>query len=432
MTFDLREIAKSEKTCLAILDWNNIAAAHDDLDAAIREGRIWPAFQPFVNVKTGEIAGFEVLARWSDPELGLISPAEFIPVLEESGLIDILFDEILRSACTHATAWPGVFSLAFNISPKQLTCPKLPSHVDAIVASTGFPIERVEIEVTESSLITDADQAYRTLKEFHRLGVRVAIDDFGTGYSSLARLEAFPFDKLKIDARFVRSIDTESGRRRIATAIIGLGQSLGITVVAEGIETVEEQRVLRNLGCDLGQGWLFGKGEAAVAISARICELGCGDPCRQPLDLSPFQQLNQLSTLYDQAPVGLAYLDLNFRHVRSNDRFASIHGLSARELEGKTIADVMQGEVLETVRDGLTRAATSDEPVTLHFIVQDREIACDNSRVKDLGGEVIGFSVVMVIQFASHRLVPMKNSISLPLPAMGEGTQLSPMGVVQD
>lgn len=415
---------------MTIPGWNNTVTVRDSLDAAIREKRIWPAFQPFVDVKTGKIVGFEVLARWSDPERGSLSPADFIPVLEENGLIDILFDEILTTACIHAVAWPGPFTLAFNISPRQLTCPKLPLHVSAIVASTGFPLERVEIEVTESSLITDVEQAYRTLKEFHRLGVKIAIDDFGTGYSSLARLEAFPFDKLKIDARFVQSIDTESGRRRIATAIIGLGQSLGITVVAEGVETVEERRVLRNLGCELGQGWLFGKAEAATTISKTISELGCGSPCTRPLDLSPFQQLNQLATLYDQAPVGLAYLDLDFRHVRSNDCFASIHGLSAKELQGKSIADVMQGEILETVRDGLNRAAASDEPVTLRFIVQDREIACFNSRVKDLGGEVIGFSVVMVVQFTSHHLIPIKNSISLLTPAMSNGGRISSGGAL--
>ncbi|MFT4002899.1 MAG: EAL domain-containing protein [Rhizobium sp.] len=396
---------------MATFALNDKSMVRDHLEAAIREGRIWPAFQPFVEIQTGKIVGFEILARWDDPERGAISPAEFIPILEETGLIDILFEELLTTACRNACRWPGQFTLAFNISPKQLTCDKLPSRVNAIVSPTGFPIERIEIEVTEGSLIIDDDQAYRTLEAFHGLGVRVAIDDLGTGYSSLARLEAFPFDKLKIDARFVRSIDKESGRRRIATAIIGLGQSLGITVVAEGVETPEEERALRDLGCNLGQGWLFGKGEAAAIAEQKIRDGGCGNPLARPLDLSPFQQLNQLSTLYNQAPVGLAFLDLDFRHVRSNDRFAGIHGMSAMELEGKTIGDIMFGKVLETVRNGLNLAASRDEPVVLNFLAQGREIFCFNSRVKDPGGEVIGFSVVMVDHLSQHW--PRSNTSSL-------------------
>ncbi|WP_423415594.1 EAL domain-containing protein [Hyphomicrobium sp. B1] len=369
-------------------------AVRSCLTTAIENEHIWPAFQPIVDIRSGHLRGFEVLARWTDPLAGEISPVDFIPVLEQRDLIDRLFNHLVRTACPVAATWPGQFFLAFNISPKQLIGEALPLELSETVRATGFPLERFQIEITESSLISDVEGAYARLRELDDMGIKVALDDFGTGYSSLARLEAFPFRKLKIDACFVRALDRDSSKRRIAAAIIGLGQSLGITVVAEGVETRQEEAVLRDLGCDLGQGWLYGKPQTKDEARRTLEMVGTVEHTAPPLDVSPFQQLHQLATLYKQAPVGLCFLDLNHRHVRVNDRFASIHNMTGSELEGKTISDVMSGPTLATVKRILNQSLLSDEPITENYVHGDRHLRVICTRVVDLTGEVIGFSGV--------------------------------------
>uniref|UniRef100_A0A9E7ZIL5 EAL domain-containing protein n=1 Tax=Bosea sp. NBC_00436 TaxID=2969620 RepID=A0A9E7ZIL5_9HYPH len=374
------------------------------LQVAIDEGHVWPAFQPIVDVHTGNVASFEILARWGDPRSGDISPSTFIPRLERNGLIDMLSDALIDRACRAAAAWPGQFGLAFNISPTQLTNADFPQRLADTVAATGFPLDRIELEVTEASLISDDDRAYQILRELNDRGVRIAIDDFGTGYSSLARLEAFPFDKLKIDARFVHGLDGDSSKRRIAASIIGLGQSLGMIVVAEGIETAAEEAILRDLGCDLGQGWLYGKPGQAAEAQPLLMKRGGINASVRPLDASPFQQLHQLASLYDQAPVGLCFLDMDFRHVRANEHFASIHGMTSAELRGRTIFDLLEGEALQAIVDVLTKAATTDEPQILEPTFNGRELRVIHSRVLDLAGEVIGISIVTIDVTEENRL----------------------------
>lgn len=361
---------------------------------ALENGHIWPAFQPIVDIQSGDLRGFEVLARWTDPQSGEISPTTFIPLLEQHDQIDKLFNHLVYLACPAAAAWPGQFFLAFNLSPKQLVGKGFPAELAETVGSTGFPLERFQVEVTESSLISDVEGAYANLNELDDMGVKVAIDDFGTGYSSLARLEAFPFRKLKIDACFVRGLDRDRSKRRIAAAIIGLGQSLGTTVVAEGVETSSEEAVLRDLGCNLGQGYLYGRPTSKDEAARTLQSLSPTSEVEVPLDVSPFQQLHQLATLYKQAPVGLCFLDLSFRHVRANDRFASIHNMTGAELEGKTIADVMSGPTLSTVKRVLNQSLLSDQPITENYVHGERHFRVICTRVVDLGGEIIGFSAV--------------------------------------
>lgn len=361
---------------------------------ALQNGHIWPAFQPIVDIQSGGLRGFEVLARWTDPQAGEISPATFIPFLEQHDQIDKLFNHLVYSACPAAADWPGQFFLAFNLSPKQLVGKGFPVELAETVQSTGFPLARFQVEVTESSLISDVEGAYANLNELDDMGIKVAIDDFGTGYSSLARLEAFPFRKLKIDACFVRGLDRDRSKRRIAAAIIGLGQSLGTTVVAEGVETSSEEAVLRDLGCNLGQGWLYGRPTSKDEARRTLQFMSPTSEVDVPLDVSPFQQLHQLATLYKQAPVGLCFLDLSFRHVRANDRFASIHNMTGAELEGKSVSDVMSGPTLSTVKRVLTQTMLSDEPIIENYVHGDRHLRIINTRVVDLAGEVIGFSAV--------------------------------------
>ncbi|MDH4992338.1 EAL domain-containing protein [Aquamicrobium lusatiense] len=365
------------------------------LDGGLEQGHIWPAFQPIVSIRTGAIAGFEVLARRGDPQAGDISPAIFIPRLEHHGLIGKLSDALIDKACRAAANWPGSFSLAFNISPLQLTSADFPRHLAELVSATSFPLTRVDLEVTEGSLISDDDLALTILRDIDGLGMRVSIDDFGTGHSSLARLEAFPFQKLKIDARFVHGLGDDAGKRRIAAAVIGLGQSLGMTVVAEGVESDEEAAILQELGCQQGQGWLYSKAVPAEQAK-RLLETRGTEVAAEPLDTSPFQRMHQLATLYDQVPIGLCFLDTNHRYVRVNERFARIHGLTPEELEGRTIDEVMHGELLETVVDILNDVKSRDEPITHETILQGRSCMVMHSRVTDIAGEDIGFSVLTI------------------------------------
>lgn len=365
------------------------------LHKALARQEVWPAFQPIVDIRSGSLAGFEILARWSDPEAGALSPAQFIPLLDKHQLIDTLLQALMRSACSAAAKWQGSFFLAFNVTPDQLLSDDLPEWLITVASQTRFPLNRIQLEITESSLISDSAAAYRTLNRLNEIGVSISLDDFGTGYSSLARLEAFPFRKLKIDAQFVRGLEHDNRKRRIVSAVIGLGQSLEITVVAEGVETESEAEILKGLGCPLGQGWLYGKG-APAAEAQKVHEYLPGMAALSVLDASPFQQLHQLETLYEQAPVGLCFLDLHFRHVRANDHFAAIHGVTGRELEGKTIYDVMEGETLKRVETVLSMAIGPDPLPPQDYCMGTKEYRVFAQKVRDIGGENLGFSVVSI------------------------------------
>lgn len=368
---------------------------HRRLSDALRAGHIWPAFQPIVDMKREEVVGFEILARWTDPELGEIGPATFIPLLEKHHLIDILSKALFRSACSAAVAWPGSPYLAFNVSPDQLLSGDLPDWIAEAASDICFPLDRLQVEITEGSLSSDSEQAYLTLRKLDSLGIRISIDDFGTGYSSLARLEAFPFRTLKIDARFVRGIDRDQAKRRIAAAVIGLGQSLGMAIVAEGVESKTEETILRQLGCILGQGWLYGRGlPASDAVATRI-RFRSAQKSTPSLDASPFQQLHQLQTLYEQAPVGLCFLDRDLRYVRTNEAFAAMHRMSPNELEGRTVDDVMEGSSLERIKTLLAQDAERALPPQ-DYKLNGRDFRVFAQRVVDVAGDVIGISIVSI------------------------------------
>ena len=235
------------------------ARLEGELRQAVAEDAIVPYFQPLVALDTGRLVGVEMLARWPHPERGMVPPAEFIPLAEELGVIGAMTSNLLRRACRDAAGWPACVTLACNLSPLQLRDPRLPAAISQVLEETGFPGGRLELEVTESALIGDICLARTLLDQLKKLGVRLALDDFGTGYASLMSLRALPFDKLKIDASFVGAMAYDPESSKIVSAVIGLCQSLGLTSVAEGVETEEIAGLLRQLGCDIGQGWLFGR-----------------------------------------------------------------------------------------------------------------------------------------------------------------------------
>lgn len=242
----------------------------NDLRRAIADDAILPYFQPLVDMKTERLIGVEMLARWPHPTRGMVPPVAFIPLAEDLGLIGAMTDRLLRRACIAAVHWPDHLTVACNVSALQLRDVGLPAMIDDILRDTGFPAHRLEIEVTESALVGDLPLARALLEQLKGLGVRLALDDFGTGYASLKHLHSLPFDKLKIDASFVAAMATDRESGKIVSAVVGLSHSLGLSTVAEGVETEEIASILRELGCDVGQGWLYGRPVPAATIEAML------------------------------------------------------------------------------------------------------------------------------------------------------------------
>jgi diguanylate cyclase (GGDEF)-like protein/PAS domain S-box-containing protein len=237
-----------------------------DLRSAIENDGLRPYYQPLVDLATGRITGFEALVRWPHPERGMISPAEFIPVAEETGLINPLGGLMLRRACIDAAQWPDDVRVAVNLSPLQFRTGDLLSIVTDALKQSGLPARRLELEITETLLLEKSSQVQATLHALRALGVRISMDDFGTGYSSLSYLRSFPFDKIKIDRSFVRDLGANRDAQAIVRSIISLGKGLGVTITAEGVETEAELSCLRAEGCHEGQGFLFSRARPHAEI----------------------------------------------------------------------------------------------------------------------------------------------------------------------
>ena len=229
------------------------------LRRAVSAEEVEPHFQPIVDLKTRETVGFECLARWTDADIGSVSPAVFIPIAEETGIIVPLTQLLLRKATMAAAGWPKNMFLSFNLSPVQLEDPNTGKAVLSILRKTGFDPTRLEIELTESGVMSDPVTAEAIVDDLRSAGVRVSLDDFGTGQSSLGRLREFKFDKLKIDRAFVASILNDRPSEHIVKAILAMCEGLGISTIAEGIEEEGQADKLIQFGCSGGQGYLYGK-----------------------------------------------------------------------------------------------------------------------------------------------------------------------------
>jgi EAL domain-containing protein (putative c-di-GMP-specific phosphodiesterase class I) len=244
----------------------NRARLEHDLRIAIVNDEILPFYQPLVSLPHRDLLGFEILARWPRPD-GSIPPDVFIPIAEDTGLIADLTYRILKLACLDAKKWPSPLMLSLNVSPSQLKDCEFPQRVLAILVETGFPPQRLELEITESAIMEDVEVAKATLTSLHNMGVSIALDDFGTGQSSLSHLRELRLDKIKIDRSFVLSMRNNDDSRKLVDAILGIGKSLGLPTTAEGIELEEDANWLAQHGCTYGQGYLFGKAMPAAEIT---------------------------------------------------------------------------------------------------------------------------------------------------------------------
>lgn len=238
------------------------------LRRAVSAGEVEPHFQPIVDLSTRRVIGFEALARWNDRDLGFVPPDVFIPIAEERGVIASLSQLLLDKATRVASQWPDELFLSFNLSPSQLVDQNTGYQILSILARNEFDPRRLEIEITETGLMTDASSAEKIIGELRSVGIRISLDDFGTGQSSLGRLRDFPFDKLKIDRAFVSSILNDKPSEHIIRAILAMCEGLGMYVVAEGIEDDAQAEMLSEFGCSGGQGYLFGRPQNAEATSA--------------------------------------------------------------------------------------------------------------------------------------------------------------------
>jgi diguanylate cyclase (GGDEF)-like protein/PAS domain S-box-containing protein len=231
-----------------------------DLRVALEKGQLRVVFQPSVDASSEAVTGFEALIRWDHPEHGPISPAMFIPLAEEIGLINEIGEWVLRTACAEAAKWPQHITVAVNLSPVQFKSHALPATVRSVLSDTDLPAKRLELEITEGVFLSNDEHVHEMIGNLKAIGVKLALDDFGTGYSSLSYLQRVPFDKIKIDQSFVRGAsDPASRNAALIRAMVGLASDLKMQTTAEGVETQEELQLVRDLGCSLVQGYYFGK-----------------------------------------------------------------------------------------------------------------------------------------------------------------------------
>jgi len=240
------------------------------LRRALSNGEFELYYQPVVNLESGQISGFEALIRWNHPERGIISPADFIPLAEDTALIVPIGEWVLRKACGEAARWPNHVSIAVNLSSVQFKRGNVTQAVMSALARSGLSAARLELEITESVLLLNSESTLNTLHQLRAMGVRISMDDFGTGYSSLSYLRSFPFDKIKIDRSFVHELSSNRDSVAIIRAIIGLGTSLGMITTGEGVETREELEFLKSEGCTEAQGFLFSQARPAEEVRALL------------------------------------------------------------------------------------------------------------------------------------------------------------------
>ena len=381
------------------------------LKKAVEADELTPVFQPLFDLRSQSISGFEILARWGRGEDLAVGPAEFIPLAEASGILPLLLEKLLRKACGEAMDWPEKLTLAINISPFELENIALPVLIRNALEPMKFPLSRLEIEMTEQAFAGPIEQALAIACELKTLGMRLIMDACGIGHSSLSRLKLFPFDAIKIDSSFIHSLEIDSDSREIVGAIIALGQSLGLTTIAKGVERQSQAEVLMRMGCSAAQGWLYGHPVPACEVPFVLQAERPGEVLNAASVLADSranhlvkaeERVAHLEMAYNTTPLGLAYLDLEFRYVSVNETFARMFGRKVGAFVGRFLAAVLPewrlqliGCLEQTLAGGiaseceicLSGADENDSKITYLHTCQ---------AVRAPYGGLIGFSVALV------------------------------------
>ena len=383
-----------------------VSTNEQDAYCALQANQFVPFFQPLVTLRSGQLAGFEVLARWQHPTAGVIPPSQFITIAEQDGWIGALTQQVLEKAFAAAAVIPAPLTLAINISPFQLRDVDLPELIHRIGTEANFPLSRLVVEITESALIDNLQSAATIVSKLKAMGCKLALHDFGTGYSSLHHLQSLPFDELKVDRSFVSSMTAKRESRKIVSAVVGLGQSLGLSTVAEGIETKEQAEMMLWLGCEFGQGYFYGRPmpahELAASISAPrerlVTESGSAWKriSAANLEVSPSQRLAQLQAIYDGAPVGLAFVDQDLRYVNLNKKLAEMNGAPVEDHLGSPVSEMIP-ELFPIVEPYIRRAlggeAISDVEAKLPTTGETRLLSYEPA--VDEAGEIVGVAIAV-------------------------------------
>ncbi len=379
----------------------------DDVRVVLERDEIVPFFQPIVELRTGSLCGFEVLARWLHPSLGPILPKNFMSLAESSGLMEELTRQIAQKTFSVAAAVPASLFLAVNISPSELCSGRLPLLLSTLAEQSQFSLRRLVIELTEAVLLSDSECARDTITELRRMGCRLALDDFGTGHSSLSYLQRYPFYGLKIDRTFVEPMIAERQSRKIVASVVGLSNSLGMRSVGEGVENDEQADMLLWLGCDMAQGWLYGHPGPAEHLPKMIQKRYSSAVINTELEddglqAYPALRLAQLQAIYRGVPVGLCFIDVRQRYVSLNQKYADFVGKPRSAFVGRLVQDMIP-EVYPVVQPLLARALNGES-----ILIEDIPLSATETRptavnalisyepVRDEVGDAVGVSVAIL------------------------------------
>lgn len=383
----------------------------EDLRTAIEHREVVPYFQPIVELRSGRLWGFEMLGRWQHPEWGMIPPSQFIPLAETSGLMDRLSATLAEQAFESLSPiFPRHLTLSINVTPAQMRDRFLPKRIQAATDRTKFPASQLVVEITETALLKNLETAVAIANDFKAQGIKLALDDFGTGYSSLGYLNSLPLDEIKIDQSFVRGMNEHRESRKIAAAVAGLGQSLGLTTIAEGIEQKTHSDMLFYLGCELGQGYLYSRPIPIREVPMMIEKAALSSPPTSPLlakemaaqlEVAPALRLAQLQAIYDSAPIGLCFLNKELRYVSINKQFTDLAPNSVVPRLGRTVEEI-QPLIFPKVEPYLRRALAGEATYNVEVALPPsanapagRTVLMFCHPVFDEASEVVGVSVAI-------------------------------------
>jgi len=310
----------------------------------IKRGEFHPFFQPIVSLEDQRVMGFEMLARHISPEGTITPPADFIPAMEQTGLLDELMLSLMVQGFRAAAAWPEQQFLSMNVSPSQLNGRYLTETIRNTALQARFDLCRLKIEITETALLNDIHTARTEIEALSEMGCTIAMDDFGTGYSSLAWLIQLPVNTLKIDSSFIRSMLDKKDSRKIISSVVGLGRSLDMDVIAEGVETDEQAEMLRGIGCLYAQGYLFGRPVSAAESGLMLTTATDKGFVRRVARLSLDQRAHQISSMYAVPGTSICFLDPELVIVDASDTFAERVGWTPHDLIHKYIYEVIPSQ----------------------------------------------------------------------------------------